>query len=328
MVNAREQPFTERDVHPGRFHVTGPAHTETDVLPHLWLDVPEPGAPTLREVWMYRVLRRNGFTVNVECAADAWPKVRTACLRAAQSLATTMDEWPAPPAGYARRVHDGIVYYVQPEAGESDAAVHAVVNAERQAFVKMHGAVSWGPESPLVVVVHARTDDSAKSSRDEQNYDAPGYRLIAVAPAKGDDASRARLVREARYALLAQTFASETPTFLFYGEPMTSWMEAMTGKPAPCVLEGFAPPHLPKFDDLAYTAGGNDARDAGFVYTAFFLCGPRLYRDAFAAFLKDVAAGGDSATAPKARLLCLDQEKLRDAAQKFADKELKPVKAK
>src|SRR6185295_6573372 len=131
-------------VHPARFHVQGPAHTETDVLPHLWMDVPEPGAQTHREVWMYRVVRRNGFTTNVSCYADAWPKIRAACLRAAQSLSTTMDEWPAPPAGYKRRVRDGIVYYVQPEAGDSDAAVHAIVHAEQQAFVKLHGPLAWG----------------------------------------------------------------------------------------------------------------------------------------------------------------------------------------
>jgi hypothetical protein len=326
-VNAREQAFAERDVHPGRFGVKGPAHVETDVLPHLWLDFQDAGAPMQRAVWMYRVIRRNGFTVHVLCSADAWSKVRPDCLRAAQSLTTTMDEWPTPPAGYARRVRDGIVYYVQPGAGDSDAAVHAIVRGEQQAFLKMHGAASIPPESPLVVVVHAKT--AGVAAAEEQHFEPESYRLVAVEPAKGDDKSRAVLVRETRRALIAQTFGGTAPFWLYCGESFLAWTEARTGKPAPSVPEGFPSLSMKKFDDLAaYASAEGDTQEQFFLYTAFFVCGPRLYRDAFAAFLKDAAATGDCESAQKKHLLSLDQEKLRDAAQKFAEKDLKPVKPK
>jgi hypothetical protein len=327
LVNAREQSFAERDVHPGRYGVKGPAHVETDVLPHLWLDFQDAGAPMTRAVWMYRVVRRNGFTVHVLCAADAWPKIRLDCLRAAQSLTTTMEEWPTPPAGYARRVRDGIVYYVQPGAGDSDAAVHAIVRGEQQAFLKLHGAVSIPPESPLVVVVHAKSAGAAAG--EEQHFEPETYRLVAVEPAKGDDKSRSVLVREARRAFIAQTFAGTAPFWLYCGESFLAWMEARSGRPAPSVLEGFPSLYMKKFDDLAaYASAEGDTQEQMFVYTAFFVCGPRLYRDAFAAFLKDVAATGDCDSAQKKHLLSLDQDKLRDAAQKFAEKDLKPVKPK
>jgi hypothetical protein len=51
-----------------------------------------------------------------------------------------------------------------------------------------------------------------------------------------------------------------------------------------------------------------------------------LYRDAFAAFLKQFAATGDAAAAQAAHLDSLDAEKLRAAAQAFAASGFKPVK--
>ena len=330
MMSARMQPFLERDIHPPRYGVKGPAHPETDVLPHLWMDEPVKNVGTIRHVWMYRVIRRNGFTTAVECLADAWPRVREQCLRAAQSLTTTIEEWPAPPAGYKRRVRDGIVYYVHAAAGDSDAAVHAIVRGEQLAFAKLHGPPPPSPESPMVVVVHAKAQDAAALSSEAASarfgafHDGATYRLFAVAPAKGDAQARARLAGEAR--LLVFEFGARGPFWLYCGESALAWNEELTGKPLPCVAPGFQPPKLRRFDAVCYLASASGGEwDGMFVYTAFFLHGPKTYRDAFSAFLKDAAATGDFETAQKERLLSLDQEKLWEAANEFV-KELKPAK--
>jgi hypothetical protein len=334
MISARAQPFVERDVHPGRYRVKGPAHPESDVLPHLWMDEPVAGGPVWRHVWAYRVIRRNGFTAHFECKADAWPRVREQCLRAAMSLTTTMDEWPTPPAGYKRRVRDGVVYYVHPAAGDSDATVHGCVRSEQQAFAKLHCMPPLPPDCPMVVVVHAKAQDAAALSKDAASasggalFDFETFRLFAVAPAKSDDAARARLAQQARLLAFAHSTGGSRPFWLFCGESGLAWSEELTGKALPVVPPGFAPKPVRRFDAVVglATASAEDA-DAMLVYTAFFLHGPRTYRDAFAAFLKDAAATGDVETAQEKRLLSLDQEKLWADANEFL-KELKPAKPK
>lgn len=333
MMNARVQPFVERDVQPGRYGLKDPAHPETELLPHLWMDEPVKGAPTVRHVWMYRVIRRNGFTASFECNADAWPRVREQCLRAGLSLTTTLDEWPVPPAGYKRRVRDGIVYYVHAAAGDADAAVHAVVRDEQQAFAKLHGPPPPAPDAPMVVV-HAKAQDAEKlssaaaSAPSGELFDGATWRLFAVAPAKDDVGARARLAREARQLVFEHAMGGANPYWLFLGESVVAWNEVLTDKPLPCVPAGFAPKPVHRFDALAaLVSASNDDADAALVYLALFLRGPKVYRDAFAAFLKDVAATGDADTAQKARLLSLDQEKLWSDANDFI-KELKQAKSK
>ena len=334
MLSARAQPFVERNVHPGRYDVKGPAHPETEFLPHLWMDEPVERGPTVRHVWMYRVIRRNGFTAHFMCKADSWPRVREQCLRAALSISTTMDEWPAPPAGYKRRVRDGIVYYVHPAAGDSDAAVHAVVRGEQQAFAKLHGAIPSAPDSPMVVVVHAKAQDAAVLCKEAATapggewFDGATFRLFAVAPPKGDEVARARLARDARRLVFKHAIGGVRPFWLWCGESGLAWSEAMTGKPLPCVPQGFTPPPVHRFDSIgSLESASDDEADEMLVYVAFFLHGPRSYRDAFTAFLKDVAATGDVDTAQEKRLLSLDQEKLWEDANAFI-KELKPAKPK
>ena len=334
MISARTQPFFERDVHPPRFDVKGPAKPESDVLPHLWMDEPASAGPATRHVWMYRVIRRNGFTVYFQCRADAWPLVREQSLRAAASLTTRVDEWPAPPAGYKRRVRDGIVYYVHSAAGDSDAAVHAVVRGEQQGFAKLHGMAPSVPDAPLVVVVHAKKEDAAVLCADAataprgQWFDGSTMRLFAVAPMKDDEVGSAVLAREARQLAFVHAFGRSEPFWLFVGESSLAWSEEVTGKSLPVVPAGFAPTPARRFNELVSLASASDDdADAMLVYTAFFLHGPRKYRDAFSAFLKDVAATGDAETAQEARLLSLDQEQLWKDANEFIE-ELKPAKRK
>ena len=85
---------------------------------------------------------------------------------------------------------------------------------------------------------------------------------------------------------------------------------------------------MKRFDSVATleTASG-DGWTTMFEYLAFFQHGPKPYRDAFAAFLKDAAATGDVETAQATRLLSLDQEKLWEAINEYV-KELKTVKPK
>jgi hypothetical protein len=77
--------------------------------------------------------------------------------------------------------------------------------------------------------------------------------------------------------------------------------------------------------DMQSAVGEN--YEAMFVYAALFRYGPRIYRDAFAAYLKDAAATGDVMTAQETRLFSLDQEKLWEAANAFM-RELKVAKPK
>jgi hypothetical protein len=332
MMNPRAQPFLEREIHPQDFGVKEPAHTETDVLPHIWIDEPVQGGPAMHHVWMYRVVKRNGFTTVVHCRTDAWPAVREQCLRAGSSLTTTMDEWPSPPTGYKRRVRDGIVYYVHAAAGDSDAAVHAFVRAEQLAFAKLHGAPPPSPESPMVVVVHQKAADAAKLSSEAASapsgecFDGATFRLFAVAPAKADTQARAYLAREARQLVYSHAMGGTRPAWLYFGEGALVWNEEVAGKPPPTIASPLKVLTVRRFDVIAEseTAAG-DNYETMFVYAALFRYGPRVYRDAFAAFLKDAAATGDVMTAQKTRLLSLDQEKLWEAANAFL-KELKVAK--
>jgi hypothetical protein len=306
-------------------------------LPHLLLDVPERDGSVTREVWMYRVIRRNGIAVHVECDAALWPKIRDDCLKATQSLTSTVEEWPPAPVNCRMLLRDGYEYWVHPSVKDGDLdALHKILRDEEAAFAKVHGAVPKPPESPFVVVVHARREDeaavdaNAADAHDGIFASQATGRLFVVPPGKGDAVAASELAREAWRALLRQTFGGDTPSWLDVGEGIAAGAEELTGRPLPSVPQGLVPlipKTLQRFDEIvALERADADDRYSMFAYVAFFRCGGKSWRDAFAAFLKDSAATGDCTGAQKRHLLSLDQGKLRTAAQAFVAKGLTPVK--
>jgi hypothetical protein len=337
ILNARAQPYIERDVHPGRFGIPGPAHVESEPTPHLWLDEPVKSGGVDRHVWIYRVIRRNGLTLHVICDGKVWDSIRPDCMRAAQSLATTLPEWPPVPETYRRLTRDGYAEYLHPSVKDADAdALHKLLRAEEAEFAKRYGPLWKPPESPFVVVIHKAREDAAPmdqyASTAKYGSFASGakHQLFVVPPAKGDVAANAELVGEAWQAFLVQSFGGAIPYWLYLGESSAARVETTTGRSLPSVPDGLyisMTKTLRPFDEIARLENvDGSAADEMFMYVAFFRCGPKSYRDAFAAFLKDLAATGDCETAQRTHLLSLDQTKLRAAAQSFVAKELKPVK--
>lgn len=326
-VNPRAQAYVEREPQLKDWEAKGPAHVELDPLPQMWFEVPDKNEMTHCS-WMYRVIRRNGITLVAFCDAPLWPKVREACQRAAMSITAKLDEWPPPPDGYRTLQREGISYRLHASVKDADVdVVHKLLRDTETAFAKVHGPVPKTADAPFVVYVHARpadaagVDRSASEARHGQYASLVKLQLYAVPPAKGDADAAADLVREAWQAFLSQTFGNEIPFWLYVGEGYAAGAESATGRPLPAVPESLSselPKSLRRLDELvALSSLSADDRMQMFVYVAFLRCGAKPWRDAFAAFLKDSAANGDCTTAQKERLLSLDQEKLRTAAQSW-----------
>ncbi len=338
ILNVRAQPYLERGVHPERYGVPGPARVEMEPVPHVWMDVPDKG-DVARHAWFYRVVRRNGLTLHTVCDAKRWDALRTDFLCAAQSLGTTLPEWPPVPGTYRRLSRDGYIEYLHPSVKDADAdAVHRLLRTQEAEFTKRYGPLWKPPDSPFVVVIHARRPDAEAMDQYAAGADHGNWasfvkrQLFVVPPPKGDNSAMAEFVREAWSAFFAQSFAGSIPLWVSDGESWAAYSEAATGKSLPSVMQGLFDSMndgLRRLDELvALAPSGGATRDQLLAYLAFFRFGPKTYRDAFAAFLKDVAATGDCETAQKTRLLSLDQAKLRAAAESFVAREMKPVKSK
>jgi hypothetical protein len=292
--------------------------------PHWVRDEPVAGLK-FRVVRIYRVVRRNAVYLRFACAPSAWPKLRDEVFRAVASMETKLEEWPALPAGYRTVLRDGYSYRVHPRVAEADLdPLHKRLREIEATFAKQHGPVWKPPESPLVVYVHAKPEDCAATdaitAATESGTRAVPEKaaLFVVPPAKGDAAAAAGLAAEAWRAFFFQTIG-EWPFWLYLAEGRAAEAAVQTGKPLPSVPQGMVPAGLQltlRLDELTeLDRVTDDQQDLCFAYLAFLRCGPKPWRDAFAEFLKDVAAGTDARAAERERLLSLDQEKLRAAAQ-------------
>lgn len=304
-------------------------------LPHLVMDRDVRGEP-VRSVRIYRVLHRLGFTVKMDCAPSAWPTLRDAAFRAAASLTSDFDEWPAKPQGYRESLRDGYEYLVNPAIKDKDVdALHAAVLEQEKRYAAQHGAVPKPSCNPIVVVVvpDRPTAGAVSLTATSQFGYAANWqegRLFAV-PLKKDDApGRGELADRLAVIFHTQCYGTCQPLWLCDGERRVAAMEAIARKPLPMVpaeaATEFAASLVP-FQELVTTPPKNAVAQSA-SYVAFFRAGGELYRDAFSAFLQDVASTGDWEAAQRKHLFVLDQEKLRTGAQTFIAKELKPVKPK
>jgi len=330
-LDARCQAFCERELEPERFEGAKKGEVTVDPVPRLVMSVKENGRDETR-AWFYRVLDRNGFTMTVRCEPSAWPTIAAACGDAALSLTSAIPEWPERPAGYVASERDGYEYVVQPGVADADvAALHAAILDLEKKYAKTRAPVPKPRDRRPVVVVSA----DAKSSRvaagaakveDEFVANVAHGRLFAV-PLRRDDArQRALLARATTELFHAQTFGADASPWLVMGESRLAPIEA-TGHFLPWLPDDCAlPKTVDSFERLVHDPS-RGAFEQATVYVAFFRAGARPWRDAFAAFLKDLAATGDWDAAERKHLLSLDQEKLLAAAQAYL-KQLRSANAK
>jgi len=296
-----------------------------DPLPHLVMDVPGAG-PLTRHAWIFRVADRNGFRVLVYCAPQTWPAVKDACLRAAQSLTSKLEEWPARPDGFVASVKDGYEYLVDPTAKDADvAALHAAVLAEEKRYAVLHGPVPKpAANRPIVVVCPDRSllpmlSGGAARPGDSSFADMVQGRLLATPLRAGDSLQRGKLALDLANLFHWQSVGCDGAVWLRDGESLVAEAEARLGKALPFSPDDFLVQparNVVPFEQLVKKPPPDRAQQA-VAYVALFRAGPQIYRDAFAAFLADLAADGDWEAAQTKRLLSLDQVKLRDAATSF-----------
>jgi hypothetical protein len=335
--NARAQAYTDRQLERRDRPTAGPATVELGPVPRMGFDVGE-GEGVVHLAWAYRVFRRNSVTLQTSCHARVWPMASAACLRAAASITAKLDETPTPPTGYRVLPLDGWSY--RTPTGAKDADVEAARKQLRELegeFAKSFGRVPSTEDTPFIVYVHARAaeaaqaDDAASKARSGAFFNVATSRLFVVPTVKGDAVAAGDFAREAWRAFLAQTFGEEAPLWLRHGDAELVAAERECGRSLPSLpaeTHAALPATLRRFDELCALQGAQSAdRAEMLVYAALFREGGKPWRDAFAAFAKDCAADGDCATAQQKRLLSLDQEKLRAAAQAYL-KEMRPVKAK
>lgn len=333
----RGQAYAERSVHPGRFDVKGPAVVVLEPMPHLVLDVPE-GPTTTRHVWIYRVLDRNGFTFSVECPRESWDSVKEGCFRAARSLTSKFAEYPAKTDGAKSTLRDGYEYRVPDgvKGADLDSLHRAILDLERR-YSKLHGAVPKPTDNPLVVQICAdaadfsrRAGPDAKPAHGSFGNTLEGCLYALRDPKVRDEpVARAGLAFQMSNLIHVQCYGGGDPSWMREGEANLAWAEAYAGRSLPSLPEGMKTDlvlDVVPFEDLDLGMP-SATMDQATAYVALFRAGPQTYRDAYAAYLKDIAATGDWVAAASKHLKSLDQAKLRAAAQAFL-KELKFVKLK
>jgi len=322
-LDARCQAYFERDAEVERYEGAARGDVFLEPLPHLVMSVTEGNAAVTR-AWLFRVIDRNGFTLTVRCDPATWPAVKDACCAVAASLTSSIPEWPERPAGYVVSERDGYEYLVQPGVPDADvAALHAAVVELEKRYAKSHGPVPKPKDDRPVVVVSAdreATRVAANVKSVDEDYFASVFfgRLYAV-PIRADDApGRAKLALAATEIFHAQCYGHLASTWLCTGEKRLAAADAWLGKPGGAASSHAAlPKTVAPFDDVVHRPG-KDAAEQATAYVALFRGGAKPWRDAFAAFLKDLAATGDWDAAERTHLLSLDQTKLRAAAQAFA----------
>jgi len=333
--NERGQVFGERGARAKQFRLDAVAEVHLDPMPHLAIDDVMDGT-MMRHVWIYRVINRVGLGVNFACPLSMWPSVKDAAFRAAATMASDLEESPPRPAGCKASLRDGYEYLADPAVKDKDVdALHAAVMEQEKRYALLHGPVPKPASNPIVVVV--APDKLALGSIAVGLTCANGYaanyaegRLFATPPKKDDALGRGDLADRLAVLFHMQSYGCGEPSWLCDGERRIAAMEAMIKKPLPAVpaepLTEFATP-LALFGDLVAKPPKNAVAQAA-SYVALLRAGPKPYREAFAAFLADVAATGDWDAAQKKLIAGLDQEKFRADAQTFVVKELKPVKSK
>jgi hypothetical protein len=333
MRSERAQPHAEKKQHSDFYQATS-AETRLEPMPHLLLDCGVKGKPW-RHAYLYRIIERNGFTVHGLFSTADWGQVGPALFAATKSLSSKYGEWPARPEGYRALVRDGYEYLLHKAVKDKDVdALHKLVLEREAAYAKLHGPVPKPDSNRPVIVVHAKKEDAAPLLADAAaadfgcKFQKLEARLFTVPLPKPTPDSSAELARELNDLFQYQSFGW-LPSWVYVMDRDAAQFEAYTGKPVPWIYEGWlatASKKVRPFDQLVSKQSFTPEEGHElFIYCALFRAGGKPWRDAYAAFWKELAATGDCEAAQKI-LLALDQKQLQSAAETFAAKEFKPVK--
>jgi hypothetical protein len=333
--DARAQAYHERATQPRRYETDAPALLRLDPLPHVTLDCPKPGLYAWH-AWIYRVIDRNGFTVVAYCDPKTWDGVKASCFNAARSLTSSLPPWPGGPPGYRSSERDGYEYFVGTEVKDSTiAAFHAALLEREKRFTALHGPVpkpAWN--RPVIVLSAHRSGTDAAAGREVRaDYYADPYTgvLYGVPYRKDEPVARAQLAYAAAELLHSQAHSYLASDWVRAGERRVAYAEGRLARGLPSWPADSVRETLPNvcrtLDSVIREKDFADRVDQATAYVALFHAGPKPWREAFAAYSKELSATGDWEAAERNHLLSLDQDKLRAAAQAFL-KELKLVETK
>jgi hypothetical protein len=335
MLDPRFQAYVDRDLRREQFDAAERGAVGLEPLPHLTMNVKREGVPAWN-AWIYRVVNRNGFTLAVQCEAETWPLVKDACFAAAATITTTHAAWPEAPEGYASSERDGYEYLLQPGVSEEDVLrLHAALLDLEKRYAKAHGPVPKPRDRRPVVLLSvdaAAAASAAGTAKAREAYvtsESQG-RLHAVPLPKDDPTAAAQLASAATELFHAQCFGPMASPWLASAEKRLAAAESRLGRPPGAIPDCFKGVALPKamrpLVEVVKSPGA-DAAEQATVYVELFRVGTKPWRDAFAAFLKELAATGDWEAAEAKHLLSLDQAKLLAEAQKLL-KQVRPPEAK
>ena len=293
----------------------------------------------LTTFWFAR-MRGHGFSVELDCARTDLPRLRAVLPAITATLHYDGPVWPPRVTeGRTETQVDGFVILHRDVPPDAVKWVKERVREVQRDFVDVHGPITRPEGEAPVIYLHATLDQHAEiepvrpkeptASRLATEWWRAKRHILTVPPNHRGLQERTQFVEALVSLMLCERYGDPAPTWFEEGEYMLAAYRHEAGRELPAVpqrlhdlLRGFRRPlaDMPNIRRLAGSTFHDDYVAHAVGYVTLFHAGKRKWRDAYRAFLAELARTADGEAAAKAHLYSLDQDELRKDAKAWVQK--------
>lgn len=282
----------------------------------------------------FRAIKGNGFFARLDCAPAAYDEAEKPFTRAVLAIEADLDRFPPIPESFETTKKGRFLWAVHPGVKGSIRFMQKIAAAQEKRFVKVHGKppLPADGEEPVIYVLSDRMQAAplfeVAAGRDF-TVDVAGRRLFAEYLGEESETNvQGSFAGFVQRLLFVVRYGDARPDWLAQGEQSVAFAEYMTGKPLPYLHSGMIQggQTLTPIDELDKLRETNEAAWGPqlLYHVGLLRAGPGKYRRAYKDFLKEYLETHDWETALANRLGSLGYAELRDAAQHFMDRSLRP----
>jgi len=283
----------------------------------------------------YRQIRGNMFGFEFYGMPAVLEKRQEELIAMLDGFVADVPTLPPDNADYKRFKKDGLLVLKHPSIKSKLVVLKRAIGKAVKNFEAIHGKIPGASHAlPQVIVLsdfRQRKDFGAPLSKNAFEDDWRRMRMFAQ-PLDADTATWrvADFHAELHDLLFALTYGHDQPAWLRAGSQRVTRSAVLCGRAVPWIDEsyerGLPRETLALRDVLALEHKNKRAFwNHSFACVAFFLAGPKTYRDAFQAFLNDLRETGDWRQCEETHLHSLDQDAFRSDLASFIKKRMKPV---
>ncbi|MEE8106988.1 MAG: hypothetical protein V3T86_15745 [Planctomycetota bacterium] len=283
----------------------------------------------------YRLIRGNMFAFEFYGMPAVLKKRQKELIAALDGFVADVPTLPPDNAAYKRFNKDGLLVLKHPSVKSKLVTIKRAISATVKDFEAIHGKIPGASHAlPQVIVLtdfKQRKDFGAPLRNYEFEDDWQHMRVFARSLNSDTETWRvAWFHAELHDLLFALTYGHDRPRWLWGGLQRVTRSAVLCGRSVPWIDESYErglPRETLALRDVVALEHKNGKAfwNHSFACVAFFLTGPKTYREAFRAFLKDLRETGDWRKCEETHLYTLDQDAFRSDLKSFIKKRMKPV---